>query len=461
MDLDDFLAAQKSSGRVDSEGVFTIALEKARQKLGQFQLDDPSFYLLKVVQAAVQGGATRIDLRTSRKKLALWFDAPTPLFDFPALLEALRQPLEAAPGPLRSLALGFNACLFSEPPQVSLVWWGREISNAVLASEGELAALAAPERPAGVSDADSLYVFSVEKAAPGWFENATAREHATISTYCAYAAVDFRIDGRRLEAGQAASPRPDVWLVGHSEPFHLVQRLTPDPTGRLRVRAPKKIARARGQSGWLRQDRSDEPFCLQPASPRPDDVAGSAFRGEVVCERAYTLPLALTGIDKMILISHGVKVGTVPVNSRGAGAEAIVNADGLSFDLSGFGAVRDLAFVNLVQEVNAVWSEMANSVYEDLDRLTATVIEKERKANEERGKQSLTCGSLSCCFTLLAAASLPLPFLHGDFSWVLALLSLAGGAYAPWLKRPPDPHQRLRDAVRERLQRLREIWPRD
>ncbi len=450
MDIEEFLAAQRESGLLDSAGVFTVAVEKAREKLGKFQLDDPCFYLLKLVQAAVEGGARRLDLRTTRKKLALWWDAPSEPFGFERLLEALRNPLEIAPGPLKSLALGFNASLFSRPLQVSLVWWGQERALAAVARGSEVAMVAAPPRPAEVSNSGNLYMLSVAKEQPGWFESATSGELETVKKHCCYGGIDFFIDGRRLPPQRLPEVRHDTWLVGYSDSFYLVERYDSDPEGVLRVGGPRRSGYRLGTNGWLRKGRDADTFLLQPTRPEPF--------GEIRCREAYGLPLGLRGPDKLILVHHGVKVCSVTINSNGAGAVAVLPAEGLTFDLSGFSVIRDGAFHDLELKANQIWRAMATAARQEVPHLTATLTEKERGANEEKRSQSLTCSVLGCCGTAILLPNFH--FISSDIGVVLSMLALAGGAYAPYARTPPDPHQRLREAVAHRLDQLSEHWPR-
>lgn len=57
-DLEQFLQQERSEGRLDSDGVFTIALDSALEKTARYSLERPSAWILKVVQAAVGLRAT-------------------------------------------------------------------------------------------------------------------------------------------------------------------------------------------------------------------------------------------------------------------------------------------------------------------------------------------------------------------------------------------------------------------
>ena len=71
-DLDAFLKDQQV-GAIDSTGEFTIAADKALKKLAHSQLPDPSYWVLKVVQAATCLGATQLDVKVGRRVSTLTF----------------------------------------------------------------------------------------------------------------------------------------------------------------------------------------------------------------------------------------------------------------------------------------------------------------------------------------------------------------------------------------------------
>ena len=69
--IESFLAQSASSGSLDSQGQFTIDLENARRKTIEYGLDRPDKGLLKLVQAAVQGGAAELTVKVLRDELRL------------------------------------------------------------------------------------------------------------------------------------------------------------------------------------------------------------------------------------------------------------------------------------------------------------------------------------------------------------------------------------------------------
>ena len=74
-DLDSFLKEQEV-GAIDSTGEFTIAADKALEKLAHSQLPDPSYWVLKVVQAATCLGADQLEVKVGRRVSVLKMHVP-------------------------------------------------------------------------------------------------------------------------------------------------------------------------------------------------------------------------------------------------------------------------------------------------------------------------------------------------------------------------------------------------
>lgn len=65
-ELYQWIRAQEAAGTHHSQGKFTLAQEKAWEKLGAFQLPFQEAWVLKLIQGAVRAGATAIDVTQSR-----------------------------------------------------------------------------------------------------------------------------------------------------------------------------------------------------------------------------------------------------------------------------------------------------------------------------------------------------------------------------------------------------------
>lgn len=84
----------------ESSGEFTLNPVRAAQHMSRLQLPGPHHYLLKMVQAAVAGGASEIRARVGWFGLELQFDLPQPL-----RLEAMATGVNAALSSLKTVTL--------------------------------------------------------------------------------------------------------------------------------------------------------------------------------------------------------------------------------------------------------------------------------------------------------------------------------------------------------------------
>lgn len=72
-----FLDSQRGQGQFDSTAEFSISLEAAQRKLGQFSLPRPTAWVLKFVQCAYALQCERLDIRLSEKSVAIVFPPGT------------------------------------------------------------------------------------------------------------------------------------------------------------------------------------------------------------------------------------------------------------------------------------------------------------------------------------------------------------------------------------------------
>ncbi len=122
--LRDLLDTLESQGEVDSTGGFSLDADKARDKLRQYRLADPYWYVLLLVQSAVARGASMIEVETDGKSsLRLRF------FADPLGARAIRERgsalfvsnhVQREVGALQDLAIGIDAALGLQPSVVEL-----------------------------------------------------------------------------------------------------------------------------------------------------------------------------------------------------------------------------------------------------------------------------------------------------------------------------------------------------
>ncbi len=449
MDIEEFLAAQQESGQVESEGGFTVAVEKARQKLGKFQLEHPGFYLLKVVQAAVWGGATRIDIEENRNGLTLSFATSASIGTLDEVWAALRNPLDMTESPLQMLALGFNAGMFSGARRVSLVCWGAERSYLLTGAGDELSSSKAPKRRQGESGESDAYLFSVVKPSAGWFRSAVSEEFQAVEQYCGHCPIGIWVGGIPLRPGDLPYPSVTRREDGQTVPFPLVDRVVPDIHGPMEVALPRVAGRVRGVTGWLRSHRKPETFSLQPLDLPPVE--------HLCCSGAYSMGWELSGDDQVTFVHHGVSVATIRLPILGAGAIAVIPSSGLSFDLSGRDVLRNEKFEAALVAVREVWLDMIDSIEPDLERLTTTVTGAERRA--EMSSAYDTCGWSCVSYIVGALLAFQLPELLWEGTGYLTA-SLAFLGFSVWSRRrnPVDRHSALKAQVRCRTAELRQDW---
>lgn len=101
-----------AGGELDSEGVFTVDMGKAMEKMAQFALPHPALGVLKLIQSAVATGASKIEVTVSRSLLQVEHDGRPPLeSDLKRLFSFLFQKPSEKNRALRDLAVAVNHSL--------------------------------------------------------------------------------------------------------------------------------------------------------------------------------------------------------------------------------------------------------------------------------------------------------------------------------------------------------------
>ncbi len=105
--MKEFLEHARGAGVLDSEGHFTLDMNKAMEKLGRFQLPEPGYFVLKGIQAGVAAGAPEVKVRASRWTTRVEFQAD--LSPVSNLFEWLTGERDELTRPQRQLVIGLLA----------------------------------------------------------------------------------------------------------------------------------------------------------------------------------------------------------------------------------------------------------------------------------------------------------------------------------------------------------------
>ncbi|MBM3462059.1 MAG: hypothetical protein FJX76_08165 [Armatimonadetes bacterium] len=144
--MSDILHHLRTAGELDSQGHFSLDKRKAQDKMREFQLVDAHDYVLKLIQAAVAGGATKIEVTADAASVTLLCHGWTlerALLEQP--FDGLFIAQESVDGAfLRHLAIGLNAALALQPERLE-VWSG---GAAAVVPESAADRLSVVEQPA-------------------------------------------------------------------------------------------------------------------------------------------------------------------------------------------------------------------------------------------------------------------------------------------------------------------------
>lgn len=363
-DLDSLLGHLRDGGKVESSGTFTLDLRKARDKLRAYQLAEPCFYLLKLVQAGVAAGAVRLDLHLARREISVYMilDPGTRLAESGALIELLADPQSAQPGPLRHLAIGLNSSWALEPAWVSWSYWpGIALDQpkrgawSIRIDTEEIHLQPDPPKPwegktprapeviKEFRNFDVVEFTLVRNSNPMSYLKNTGSEHRAILYRCGFCPIPLYIDGRRL-IGQWSPPLQltERWMGGA---FYAAERYVLQPGGGFRICAPP----------WSLLKPSEDPRTML----NPTEKIGTAtdryptylyrFEGHVDssgdtlrCHCAVAIPCQMQGKSRLVLVKDGVTLEPIELTEqpfRGRGIQVIIAAPQVPTDLSEFRAM--------------------------------------------------------------------------------------------------------------------------
>lgn len=366
--LDEYIRQQRDAGSVESAGSFTLAIEKARDKLGSYTLANQEDYILKIVQCGVCLGLPRLHVQFTRSTVLVYFeiDQDDRTLSVDNLTNSLLTPLEEK-NPARSyLALALCSVAGMEP--VELMWgdWDGE-STALILSLGhgrsELFRSVPFPRTEPLESGKRFHLLYLKKRSSQKLPlSLTAPEQQVLRERCSFSPLPIEVDGQELEAQLPV-------YFSTSDP---VRQLTDLYLGSLALEGDEE-----GAIFWKSSSRSQKSYSENFKTTLPDDLTRLSnklppvFRfcgpGEwkdeertVRLKRVLGFPCYLYGPSRIHFLKDGVLLDPVTVHDAGGGGFGILDGNHLTTDVSGLQVVRDEKVEAEIESTVQAWRNLVD-----------------------------------------------------------------------------------------------------
>lgn len=345
--LEEILQAQVEETVKDSSGHFTMAREKALEKLAAFQLGSLQTWILKVVQAVVACGASKLDIFLTSTDAEFLFHLDSPTWTIEQIEDAFYDPETSADCGLDHLKRGlWNVSLQNMRPffimlhgwSQALFWNGKDLRRqAAIVKKGNYLAVSHRNLVEGKG---FPLLRNIEAATKN---SAMAKELSTQAFTCP---IPLTLDGRRLDALQAC---PEHGCGKESYPVYLGAlsgnvpdiAIPPATFGKYSPSEPGNKDLARAFHNQVSLPEQVGVICLLTAHVRE-----VSKRRSVVWE-TYKSRSVLFWVQDGVIIARDV----LPVANYCVSCALFASADGLRTDLSGFTLIKDDNYWRRFQEV--------------------------------------------------------------------------------------------------------------
>ncbi|MGE0488782.1 MAG: hypothetical protein AB7S38_06175 [Vulcanimicrobiota bacterium] len=185
-----FLEELITEGAVEErKASFSLAMDKAKEKLKRFQLPDPNFYILQLIQGFIASGATEIHADYERRelredRLKIHFNGPGyDRFELETLYDHLfSSGRDRAQDRTRELALGLVSCQALNPTAIRLDCNGFQWRKTAETNQLEQVVKSPPEK---------FHFFEIEVEAGG-------KDVALLQTHCHNCRIVLTLNGNNI-----------------------------------------------------------------------------------------------------------------------------------------------------------------------------------------------------------------------------------------------------------------------
>ncbi len=342
-DLSSFIEAQRAAGSYESAGTFTLALEKAVEKLSSHSLVNPEDYILKLVQCSVQLEVDELHIKLLGRSVLLFFETPAGdrTVSVDALSLALAAPLEESNRARSYLAMAICGVSGQSPSELMWGEWDDEGYGTILSlAEGrsEVYRNAPFPRTEPLAKGRRFFLFFLSKPSNGLPISQTSAEHAAITRRCSFAPMPIILDGSRIG--------PSLPQALHKPTVDPVSELSSPYLGAFEVRTGDanllRWPEVKKSRSW--RNIPDELCDFSPALPpifrlRLPTNFQSPMLAEARFSEAFGLPVYLFGPSSLHYVKDGVCLNPVRGHDAGGGAFAILDGSTVTTDLSGLAVV--------------------------------------------------------------------------------------------------------------------------
>lgn len=414
-ELDELLAALRAP--VESSGVFTLDVAKARHKLAQFQLQ-PGFYLLKLVQAAVSAGADLVRIANGDVLYVTFLGADPGAFPLQEVANGLTNPTALpADTPLAHLCTGLLAGLGCLPRELHWsAWRGKEGEALKIDGEG-LSTRVLPKSPGRWHPRQVRFDLILVDCQ----DRDRRAERRAVVERCGFGPAKVRLNGAQV-----------------APPWRMVE-----PFGMNASRLAEFYGARSGLGLYL--PTTDAQVCLEPGLQATRGSSPLLLRftdGAGPPGRALTLFDGGGGDSgQVVWVRYGVACEITEEALGVPATYAVVDASDLAVDASHFKMVRTPALEARLADVRFDARQLCRALLENLDSLT-----QPKAAGLSSG-----CATSAGCLGCLLGSLVGMP-------WIGLLTAVAGNAMGTGAS--TEEQKSWRVALKSRLeQALKEPWP--
>lgn len=369
--LDDFLERKKAGGKVKSSGLFTISLRAAKRKLATSRLPKPSFWLLKIVQAAVASGAQAVKISLLQSKTRVSFGGPGHGLGDPG--EVANDLFELGEGRSRAhrhLMVGLSAASGLEH-FYQIVWQDPRYEQQLEASHKRVQVKASKAQQ---------FCLTVERRA-GWFgiPEGRAEEQQAILERCKHLSAPLYFEGQDITCGHLCKRDAGGVIAVESHQRGSKQMRFPSPGASYRKDGDRLIWEPK--PGDPRLNGSSPPcvYHFSAGLPRMTDALTSESV-VVLSEKASS--------GQLIVLRDGVELD--PVMIPHPGFTVYLSEWRLRVDASEFGVVENREFEDLRERVNSLVKQAVDAIDNtSIDRLFRYRIQALQAAGKHSALQAM------------------------------------------------------------------------